>query len=475
MTKFTKLLAQFIGPFLFLFVLFYPSELNLEQKNFLATFCLVVCLWLFTTIPLYISGLLGVCLSVLLGVVNATEAFSHFSSPIIFLFLGGFLFARAMHKTSLDKRISLSILSKDFIKGSFSRLIFALYALTAFFSMWVSNTATTAMMLPIILGTLDSLNIKDRKVTSLILLGMAYSASIGGLGTPIGSPPNIVAIGLLKELMGIQISFLNWTLIGTPFVILFLFILFKYISSRISSSHSSFDNSFLKEELTKLPPISSNEITIIILFLLTILFWFSPSFLKLVFDKGSEVSNLLSRLDSGIIAIFFSSLLFIFPLNGEKKILINDDIKRVDWGSLLLFGSGLSLGKILFKTGLAQIAGQFIISNLVGSSIFILFFVLIMFTIFSTELASNTASANILLPIVIALMIQLNTDPTLIVIAVALSCSLAFMLPVATPPNAIVYGSEKVEMKMMIKLGLILNLLFGFLMTISFYVLYQIK
>lgn len=464
--------AYLLGPSLFIIILLAPSlePLSLLQQRFLATFSLVVCNWLFTSIPLYISGLLGVSIAVLTGVVSAQEALAPFASPIIFLFLGGFLFARSMHKVDLDKRISLYLLSRNFIAGSFDRMLIALFILTAFFSMWVSNTATTAMMLPIVLGTLHSLNIDDKETTSLVLLGVAYSASIGGLGTPIGSPPNIIAIGFLNELANIHISFLNWTLIGIPIVAVFLWFLHRYIVKKLPNAIGKFDNSFLKNELQLLPKVQKTEKIIVILFLLTIFFWFMPSFVGLLLDKASPASIFIKeRFNSGIIAIFFSSFLFLFPLSDERKILISDDIKRIDWGSLLLFGSGLSLGKILFNTGLAEITGNALIACLSNGHILLLLIVLIYFTIFSTELASNTASANILLPIVIAMSIQLKISPTLITLAVAMACSLAFMLPVATPPNAIVYGSEKVEMSTMIKTGFILNVIYGMVLVGIFY------
>jgi sodium-dependent dicarboxylate transporter 2/3/5 len=471
--------AHLIGPILFLIILFMPSPglidgqnaLNNQQQKFLATFTLVVCNWLFTSIPLYITGLLGVSISVLTGVSSANDAFAPFASPIIFLFLGGFLFARSMHKVELDKRISLYLLSRNFIAGSFNRMLIALIALTAFFSMWVSNTATTAMMLPIVLGTLNSLEIEDKETTSLVLLAIAYAASIGGLGTPIGSPPNIIAIGFLSELANINISFLHWSIIGIPFVVLFLAFLYKYITLRLPNNIKSFDNSFLKEELSKLPRIQTNEIIIAVLFSMTVFFWFMPSFMGLLLEKSSAAAIFIKeRFNSGIIAVFFSGLLFIFPLNSTRKILIADDIKRIDWGSLLLFGSGLSLGKILFATGLAEITGNALIGFIASGQLLLLLLVLVYFTIFSTELASNTASANILLPIIIAMSLKLEINPLLPTLAVAMACSLAFMLPVATPPNAIVYGSEKVEMSTMIKLGLILNIVFGLLLSLSFYI-----
>lgn len=464
--------AHFIGPFLFLLIFFLPMDLNKDQQYFLAVFSFVVGNWLFSKTPLYVTGLLGVALSALLGVTTASEALHHFANPIIFLFMGGFLFAKAMNISELDKRISLYLLSRPFIKGSFKRMLFTLYAITAFFSMWVSNTATTAMMLPIMLGTLDNLKIKDKYLSSILLLGLAYSASIGGLGTPIGSPPNIVAIGMLKDLAQVNVSFLLWTLMGIPFVMIFLLIMFKYISHFLPNDLQSFDNSFIKKELKNMPPFSKHEKIISILFILLVFFWFTPSILATVLPKDWEIITIIkTRLNSGIVSIFFASMLFVFPLKSTDKIIKPEAIKDIDWPSLLLFGAGLSLGKILFGTGLAQIAGDFIISHLADGSFFLLILILVYFTVFATELASNTASANILLPIVIAMAIQMNVSVIIPATAVAFACSLAFMLPVATPPNAIIYGTGKVEMNTMLRVGFLLNIVFGTIMALSFYLI----
>lgn len=464
--------AHLIGPFLFLITIFMSMDLERDQQNFLAIFLFVVANWLFSKTPLYITGLIGVTLSTLLGVTSAREALQHFADPIIFLFMGGFLFAKAMNKVELDKRISLYLLSRSFIKGSFKNMLFTLYALTAFFSMWVSNTATTAMMLPIILGTLHNLKITDKKLTSLLLLGLAYSASIGGLGTPIGSPPNIIAVGMLKDLANINISFVQWTFMGVPFVIVFLLLMFKYITNFLPEDLKNFDNTFIKDQLTQMQKFSHQEKIVSVLFLLLVFFWFSPSLIVSILPADMEMSIILkSRFNAGIIAIFFSSMLFIFPLRARDKVLTSSAIKNIDWPSLLLFGSGLSLGKILFATGLAKIAGDFIITNLAGGSFLVLIVIVVYVTVFATELASNTASANILLPIVIAMAIQMQTSAIIPTVAVAFSCSLAFMLPVATPPNAIVYGTDQVEMKTMLKLGFLLNLAFGGILALSFYLI----
>ena len=277
---------------------------------------------------------------------------------------------------------------------------------------------------------------------------------------------------MLKDLADIDISFMHWTLMGVPFVIIFMLLMFKYISHFLPENLKRFDNTFIKEQLIQMQKFSKHEKIVSVLFILLIFFWFSPSLIVSILPADWEITTILkSRFNAGIVAMFFSSMLFIFPLRSRDKVLSSHAIKNIDWPSLLLFGSGLSLGKILFGTGLAKIAGDFIITNLAGGSFLALIVILVYVTVFATELASNTASANILLPIVIAMAIQMNIPAIIPAVAVAFACSLAFMLPVATPPNAIVYGTDQVEMKTMLKLGFLLNLAFGGILALSFYLI----
>ena len=472
MNQMKKYGVPLLGPFLFLLFLNLELGLSEDQSTFLAIFVFVVYNWLIAAIPLFVTGLIGVALSSLMGVANPEAALASFANPVIFLFLAGFLFARSMSQNGLDKRLSLLILKQKFVGNSFNRLLFTLFFITAFFSMWVSNTATTAMMLPIVLGVARSLDIKDDKTVSYMLLGLAYSSSVGGLGSPVGSPPNVIAIGMLKELADVYISFAEWTLFGAPLAFVFLLAIFFYVKKRIPFDQKEIDTSFIEAEAQKLLPISSAEKTLMSLFSLLLACWFLPGLLNGVWGDSFPFFALLDkRMDPGVAGILIASALFVFPFYSKNKLLEPADIKEIDWGSLLLFGSGLALGKILFSVGLAQLAGSFIVENVAGSSFFLLILVLSYFTIFSTELASNTASANILIPIIIAAAGALGVTPALPTIAVAISCSLAFMLPVATPPNAIVYGSGKVDMPTMIKFGFFLNLLFGIFIAIIFYFL----
>ena len=455
--------VQILGPLLSLVIFYLTPQLEANQRIFLSIFSLVVYQWIFSSIPLYITGLLGISTCLFFGLASAKDLFASFGSPIIFLFLGGFLLAKAFNNVGLDKRISLFLLTRNWVNGSLTKLLFLLMSLTAIFSMWISNTATAAMMLPLTLGTLASLKIEDKKAISLILICIAYSASIGGVATPIGSPPNIVAIGMLDEFLNIKVNFLGWMKFGLPASIIFFNILFLIARFYLKDINQNVNNEHLCEEYKKLPTLSSYEIYTFICFILAVCLWLTPSILK-IFSMTLPIA-----LNTGSVAVFCSSLLFVFPMRTGRKVLINNDLKEIDWGSLLLFGSGLALGKLLFDLKLASIAGGFLINSIQGLGLWFLIFIVILFVLASTELSSNTASANIILPIVLAMATELNLDPTYLALGVGITCSLAFMLPVATPPNAIVYGSQQVDKWQMARTGFTLHCIFSLIITTMIY------
>lgn len=485
-------LLPYLGVVWFLLIIGVDTELERVQQNFLAIFVLVFWGWIFSAVPLYALGLFGVGLSVVFGIASVKDAFAPFASNTILLFMGGFLIARAMAATNLDKRISFYLLSRNFIGGSFRKMLFMMLFLTSFFSMWMSNTATAAMMLPIILGVMKSVKIEDKKVSSVVLLGIAYAASIGGIGTPIGSPPNVIAIGFLKELAGIQVEFLDWMIISIPLLLLLFSLLFLYIVYILPGDLRSFDQGIIKKMRKELPPLSTREVVLVIIFITTVAFWFLPSLLKLVAPENTDLIKTVSAsFPAGNVAIFFASLLFIFPLkfdflrstddeaggkgNEASKdespcVLGLDDIKKIDWGTLLLFGAGISLGSIFFKTGTAAWFAKGLESYLTTDALLVVILIVVFVTIYATELVSNTATANILIPIIIAIAIQFNLDTVTLTIGVALAASMAFMLPVATPPNAIVYGTGMVTRESMISLGFLLNMAFGFIISVGLYV-----
>lgn len=449
-----------IGPLVFLITIFSPldfPELGPEAKTFLAIFLWVAIQWLLTDVPMFMTGIMGVALATLMGVTTAAEGLAPFSNPIIFLFLGGFLLARAMEELGFDKKLSMRIITHPYVRGSFKKTFVAILIITAIFSMWISNTATTAMMLPIILGLLRSLEIKDAHTKSSLLIAMAYAATIGGLGTPIGSPPNVIAVGMLDELAGIKISFLQWMMMGIPLATLTLMILIIRVFKKIPKEvlDMPIDTDSLKSLYSS--KLSLSETIVIVTFLVTVSLWFLPSIALMIAPNASFTIWAQAHLDPAIIVMLTVTPLFFLPFYTGKKILTSDSLKNIDWSALLLFGSGLSLGGLLFKTGLAGLAGEFLVSTLAGDAFFWAMIGVIAATVFFTEFTSNTASANILLPIIIAATIQMGISPHGPALMVALSCNLAFMLPVATPPNAIVFGSGEVKFQDMLRWGITMN------------------
>lgn len=457
------LINLLIGPLVFLIILFTPFELpdlEPEAKRFLAIFLWVAIQWLFTPIPMFMTGLMGVSLAVIFGVAVPREALAPFADPIIFLFLGGFLLARAMEELGFDKKLSVKIITHPIVKGGFKKTFIAVLLVTSFFSMWVSNTATTAMMLPIVLGLLRSLDIKDSYTKSSLLIAMAYAATIGGVATPIGSPPNIIAIGMLSQLADIQVSFLQWMMFGLPICIISLGLLITLVFKKVPDDilNMPIDVEGLKK--TTPTQLTFSEKIVITFFSLTVILWFAPSFIDLFSPKDSPLSIWAkASLDPAIVVLLTVTPLFVLPLNSSAKILTSESVKKIDWGSLLLFGSGLSLGGLLFNTGIAGLVGDLLVSTIQADAFYWALVFTIAATVFFTEFTSNTASANILLPIIIAATMSLGIPSLGPALAVAMACNLAFMLPVATPPNAIAYGSGHVEFKYMIRWGIIMNLL----------------
>lgn len=436
-----------------------PTELAQKAQTFLAIFSVVVFLWLFTEIPLFITGLLGIATAVLFGITSPDQALAPFADPIIFLFLSGFLFAKALEVTELDQRLAYSVLSLPQVRNSPKKTVLAFLGLAFVLSMWISNTAAVAMLLPLSYGVLKKME-RDFEINSPefkenFLLSMAYSATLGGCVTPVGSPPNVIALGFLNSLASVQLSFLGWMGMSAPFATLLFAWVYKRCVKSLPQERAVQQNQHVQE----FRELNREQRIVMVLFFLCVFFWITPGLLAILVGPESPLGLFLKQnLTSAIVGLFFASFLFIFPLHQKEKILFSSHASSVDWPSLLLFGAGLSLGAILFETGLAQVlADQLSLGSSPWTSKLVLAG-LIGATILFTELASNTASANIILPVMLSLGLQLNFSPIVIAVAFALACNNAFMLPVATPPNVIVYGTQLVRKSFMAKTGLALNL-----------------
>jgi sodium-dependent dicarboxylate transporter 2/3/5 len=361
------------------------------------------------------------------------------------------------------------VLSRKSIAHKRSRVLFALGLTAVFLSMWISNTATTAMMYPIVLGILSAFNSekKERAVSSLSLIFLmmtAYSASVGGIGTPIGSPPNLIAIGMLEKLAAYRVTFFQWMVIGLLILIpmylaLFLFMRLMMGRKKIPLQDKKDSSSAIK---TRPRGLTRPQRNVLIAFSVTVFLWTVPGLISLILGREAHLSLWLrEHFPESAAAIIGASLLFILPVNfkqGRFTLSLKEAL-RIDWGTLLLFGGGLSLGFQMFETGLADSIGRFFISPGTSASLSLITLLSITLSVFLTEVTSNTASANMIIPIIIAISKTASINPLAPVLGSAIGCSFAFMLPVATPPNAIVFGSGLVPLTEMIKFGFWLNII----------------
>ena len=440
---------------------------NSTQIYALAIFVSTVLLWIGELLPLPTTALLVPVLITVYGVAPASSAFSQFSNGILFLFLGAFLLAQGMHKHRLDERIAFNVLLSPIGGGSIIRLGVGIAGTCFVLSMWVSNTATIAMMCPVVIGISAVLcsandNSENQRITAFLLLCAAYSASIGGISTPIGSPPNLIAIGLLKQ-QGISVGFLDWMKVGFPLACLLLLssfailVLFFRMYSCGGTDPEALQQEF-RNRLHSLGKITRAELATMCCFAVAVFLWLAPDIFSLLFPEHSVGPWFKQHLPMSIVALAAGLALFFIPKskNDSSTVLEWPDAAAIDWGTIMLFGGGLCLGHMLESTGLSKLIGSYLLSS-TGTNYFFLTIVAAAVAIFLTEVASNTASATIVIAILLGTL-QTNSSEALgPIFAAAICCSCSFMLPVATPPNAIVYGSRKIQLKQMLRVGLLLN------------------
>jgi sodium-dependent dicarboxylate transporter 2/3/5 len=464
-----KLVGFLLGPALFILALTSPVLTEAPNAHrLLAIFLLVVVWWVTECIPIPMTALMIPVLITALGVASVSEALAPFANPIIFLFLGSFVLARAMCVHGLDQKLAYTVLSRKSIAGRRTRILFAMGLTSLVLSMWLSNTATTAMMFPIALGVLDAVGKKRDEESRtpfrvVLLLTLAYAASIGGVGTPIGSPPNLIAIGMLEKLVDYQINFFQWMLVGLLVLIPMYVVLFFLMRSRIKETPPPTEPERPIMREPQLPKgLTRAQKNVLLAFSVTVSLWVLPGAVSLIWGRGSGLYLWLhDRFPEAVAAIIGMLLLFALPVDPRKGIftLGLKDALKIDWGTLLLFGGGLSLGFQMFETGLADAIGRAFISlggDTAGPAL--ISFLAISLSVFLTELTSNTASANMIIPIIIAISQAAGIDPLPPVLGSAIGCSFAFMLPVATPPNAIIYGSGMISLPQMMRAGFRLNI-----------------
>lgn len=427
-----------------LLLTFLPFEPGVNKGLSLLIFIAV--LWLTEAVHITITALMVPLLASVMGVLSTGAALGNFANPIIFLFLGGFALAAAMHSQGLDKLIASRILR--LANGRLSLAVLLMFLTAAFLSMWISNTATAAMMLPLALGLLSCLDQQQHRATYVfVLLGIAYSASIGGIATLVGSPPNAIAAA------EVGLSFSDWMALGLPITlmllpltIVLLYLLFRpQLGQRIDQPEESIHWT------------GKRKITLAI-FALTVALW--------IFSKPvSAALGGLSGFDT-LVALLAITLIGLSRVAEWQHI-----AKHTDWGVLLLFGGGLTLSSVLRDTGTSLFLANVLADLLENASPFVILLTITAFVVFLTELASNTASAALLVPVFAAVAESLGLTPVMVASVIAVAASCAFMLPVATPPNAIVFGSGLIRQGQMMKAGFVLNLACIAVLACYFYLL----
>lgn len=452
-----KKISFLLGPLFYFLIQTMPIEnLSDSGKAVLAGTVWIAFWWITETVDLVITSLLPIVIFPLSGALTIGETTSSYGNPFIFLFLGGFIMGIAIEHWNLHKRIAYKII--QIIGTDEKRILLGLMLATAFLSMWISNTATTIMMLPVGLSVIGHFN-ADSSFSKNILLGIAYAASIGGITTLIGTPPNIILAGVMEENLGMEISFLKWMIFALPLVTVLFFITYKLL---VRKQKTSSVRTFKVEDMGE---ISLAEKRILYIVGGAAFFWITRSFIW---------NYWLPFLDDTIIAIGGAILMLVVPSGVKDKNLISwESADKIPWNVLILFGAGLAIAKGFSSTDLTDWLGSGFANLEALPNFFIVIFILISIN-FLTEITSNTATASILLPILFTLSISLNIETGSLLAGAALASSCAFMLPVATPPNAIVFSSGKLKIKDMMKTGILLNLISTFLIYLSISFLWKL-
>jgi solute carrier family 13 (sodium-dependent dicarboxylate transporter), member 2/3/5 len=478
-------IGLFLGPVAFFIMYFLPLPLPREQHTLAAILAFTIIYWLSEAIPIPATAVLSLALCTLLNVPgvgpNAEDApgdivFGAFADPTIFLFIGAFIIAQAMITHGLDRRFAFRILSIPGISRSTYGVIIAFGAIAASISAFISNTATAAMLLPIGLGMMGALgglvsdqSDTDRDVSRLrfgtaLMLMISYGAGVGGLLTPIGTPPNLIGIAFIEQETGIRISFFSWVVAAFPicllmfaFLCVILILLNRPEVRRISGAEE-----YVNEERSKLGSLSRGEKNTLIAFAVAVSLWILPGVVALVFgDESTAYALVYSRLDEGTVAIIGAVLLFLLPVNwAERRFTMTwNDAVRIDWGTIILFGSGIALGTLLSDTGLAETIGTGIAETFGFTSLVAVSAVAAIIAILISETTSNTASATIVVPIVIPIANAAGLDPVVPALAAVFGASFGFMMPVSTPQNAVVYGSGMIPITKMVRSGIVFDII----------------
>jgi solute carrier family 13 (sodium-dependent dicarboxylate transporter), member 2/3/5 len=467
----------FLAPAVFSVLLAVPLGLTRPQQNLSAVLGLVLVLWITEAIPIPVAGILGVCLCVMLQVTEDTdEIFASFSNSTVFLFIGSFIIAEAMLVHRLDRRLAFTILSMRFVGNSTTRIILAFGLIGALTSPFMSNTGAAAMMLPIAIGVMTSVGALITESTgtarepgrlrfgAALMLVITYSITVGGLLLPIGSPPNLIGRDLVEDATGETITFLEWFLMALPIVaVMFVAVLVVVLlTNRPEIRHVPGVQEYVAAEKQRLGGVSRGERNTLLAFGLAVAGWSLPGIVALFAgDDSAAYADVSAVLDEGVVAVVAAGLLFVLPVDWrERRFTLSwNEAARIDWGTVLLFGSGIALGGLMSKTGLAREIGEGLSDALNVSSELSITVLVVLIAVIISETTSNTASAAIVVPIAVVLATAVDVNPTVPGLAAVFGANYGFMLPVSTPPNAIVYSSGYLPITRMIRAGAVFDVI----------------
>ncbi|MBV2364544.1 SLC13 family permease [Streptomonospora nanhaiensis] len=471
-----RTLGWFLAPAAALVFYFLPLDMDPTQQALAAVLLGVIALWICESVPIPIGGLIGVAAVVLLGIAPPDEVLAPFGSTTVFTFIGVFIIAQAMLKHGVARRMAFFILALPGVGSSTLRIVLAFGVITCLVSSFISNTATVAMLMPTALGILTVIAgmMQERgqvrpdfdptrlRVGAALMLMLAYGASVGGLLTPIGSPPNLIGRALIEEATGERISMLQWMAAALPIVLAMFLVLAVVVLllNRPEVRRIEGVNEYIHQQRAEQGPMSRAERNTVIAFGITVVLWLAPAVAGLVLGTEAPLYTLLDeRLDEGIVAVIGASLLFVLPVDwGQRRMTLDwSDAARIDWGTVLLFGTGIIFGALLSSTGLAETIGEGAASGLGIGSVFAITAFGVLLAILVSETTSNTSSATVVVPIVIPLAAAAGVDPFVPALAATFAASFGFMLPVSTPQNAIVYGSGCVALPRMIRTGIVFD------------------
>jgi len=442
-------------------VLFFAArllEINAFDTSALGLALWMVYWWITQPIPLYVTALLPIAVGVPFELIQTDILAQSYGNQMIFLFLGGFILAIGIEKWNLHEQIALTIIRM--FGRTPQRILGGFMFSTAVLSMWISNTATALMMLPIAMSVIQTIpRFREKRLFSVgLLLSIAFAANIGGTATLIGTPPNIQMAGILAQEFDLTISFFEWFLIGTPFMLVML------VLTYLTVKYFFIKNASFEMEEIEPRKLDANQKRVLYLFLVVVTLWMSRTFLN---DYLPIVIN------DTIIALSGSILLFILPSTENRPLLIWEDLNRLPWGILFLFGGGMALAAILAEANIVNFLVE-VMKPLATFPVIVLLLVLFTVALFATELMSNLALVSLIIPLIGKFAVELDLPLLGISAGIALSASCAFMLPVATPPNAIVYSSNLIHIREMVRYGFVLNLIATVVVTFLIYLLFFI-